>query len=97
MPAISCVGTLLLELRCLPGGCLRVQRHMQEVLSRVCAECYNDELCEAHRRGHTLDKSLGAGTADIRVDRHSQHPLHHCRLHTVSLYSAPYVFVDAFM
>lgn len=93
---VNYAGTLLLELRCLPGGCLRIQRHMQEMLSRICPECYNDRLREAHRRGHTLDKSLGACTANIRVDRHSQHPLHHCCLHTVSLCSAPYIFV-AFM
>lgn len=90
---VNYAGTLLLELRCLPGGCLCIQRHMQEVSSRICAECYNDRLREAHRRGHTLDKSLGASTSDIRVDRHSQHPLHHCRLHTVSLCFVPYIFI----
>lgn len=89
---VNYAGTMLLELRWLPGGCLCIQRHMQEVSSRICAECYNDRLREAHRRGHTLDKSLGASTSDICVDRHSQHSLHHCRLHAVCI---PCIFMYA--
>jgi len=51
--------------------------------SRVCAELHDDGLRQAHRGSDTLDESLGAGTADIRIDRHSQHSLHHRCLYTV--------------
>jgi len=79
----SRAGGLLLELRRLSRRCLCVQRHVQEMQSRVCAELHHDGLHQAHRRGDTLDESLGTGTVDIRIDRHSQHSLHHRCLYTV--------------
>lgn len=81
-------GSLLLELRGVSRGRLRVQRHLQKLSARLGAGSDQVPLRQARRRGHRLGQSLGDRSAGLRLRRDSQHSLHPRHLHSVSLLRA---------
>lgn len=77
-------GVLLLELRGLQGGRVRVQRLVRQVSAGVRAHQEFHGLLETQGRGHCLVQPLGRRAPELRVHWHRAHALHRCGLHLVS-------------
>lgn len=74
---------MLLDVRGMSRRLLRLQRHMQNLLTRFRAKHQQNQLCQTQSPGDRLAEPVGLGAARLQQFRHPLHDVHHVRFHTV--------------